>query len=116
LAALTLKRFRAAASFSGSPDQVAFGKSQPGLVPFDQGDIREYRLRSPIAYANSFKCPARLFYGDSEWVFRGSSRKTAMLAKQTGLDVESVEVPGDHFSSVPSAMLQSIELFRSNSR
>lgn len=113
LAALTSKRFRAAASFSGSPDQVAFAKSQPTLVPFDQGDVREFRLRSPIAYADGFKCPVRLFYGASEWGFPGPSRKTAMLAKQKGLDVEAVGVPGDHFSSVPEAMRQSIEFFGS---
>lgn len=113
LAAMAARRFRAAASFSGSPDQVAFGRSHPSLVPFDPGDVRESRLRSPIAYADSFKCPVRLFYGSSEWGFESLSRKTAMLAGQKGLDVEAVEVPGDHFSSVPMAMRQSIEFFGS---
>lgn len=113
LAAMATRRFRAAASFSGSPDQVAFGRSHPGLVPFDPGDVRESRLRSPIAYADSFKCPVRLLYGIAEWDLEGLSRKTARMAGQKGIDVEAVEVPGDHFSSAPEAMRQSIEFFGS---
>jgi dipeptidyl aminopeptidase/acylaminoacyl peptidase len=116
LAALTSKQFKAAAAFSASLDMVVLGYSRPEIVPFDKGDIREYRLRSPIAYANSFKCPVRLFYGSSEWGFRVPSQKTAALAKQKGLDVEAVAASGDHFTSVPAAMRQSIEFFSSNLR
>jgi hypothetical protein len=66
LTAMTTDRFRAAASFSGSPDQIAWSKGQESLVPFDTGDIHEFQMRSPIAFATSFKCPVRIYYGSRE--------------------------------------------------
>jgi dipeptidyl aminopeptidase/acylaminoacyl peptidase len=112
LAALTSNRFKAAASFSGSPDQVAWARGQSELVPFDTGDIREFRIRSPIAYASSFKCPVRLYYGSQEWFFSGSCQHTAKLAREKGMDVEAVSVSGDHFTAVPAELQKSIEFFR----
>jgi dipeptidyl aminopeptidase/acylaminoacyl peptidase len=112
LAALTSTRFRAAASFSGSPDQVAFARGQSELVPFNPADQKEYQMRSPLAFPRSFKCPTRLYFGDEEWAFKPSSRKTAEKARAAGLDVEAVEVPGDHSSSVPEAMRRAIAFFR----
>src|SRR5262249_38134257 len=55
LGALTSKRFRAATSFSGSPDQKAFLWGQTELAPFNYNDIPEIRMRSPVAWATSFK-------------------------------------------------------------
>jgi dienelactone hydrolase len=113
LAAMTSDRFRAAASLSGSPDQVAFVRSgYRDMAPFDPDDIRELQMRSPVAYATSFKCPARLYYGSQEIFFDKETRRTALLAKEKGLDVEAAKIPGDHFSSVPQAMKQAIEFFK----
>jgi dipeptidyl aminopeptidase/acylaminoacyl peptidase len=113
LAALTSERFRAATSLSGDPDQKAHTINHPDLVVFDRSDIREYRLRSSVAYATSFRCPARLFYGEEETIWAESpNRRTAMLAREAGLDVAAVEVPGDHFSSVPRGLRESIAFFR----
>jgi dipeptidyl aminopeptidase/acylaminoacyl peptidase len=113
LAALASDRFRAATSLSGDPDQVAHTINHPDLVVFDRTDIREYRLRSSVAYATSFRCPARLIYGDEETIWAESpNRRTAMLARGAGLDVESVEVPGDHSSSVPRGLRESIAFFK----
>lgn len=112
LAALTSNRFRAGASFSGSPDQVAFSRGQMELVPFDPKDQREYQMRSPLAFARSFQCPFRLLYGSREFVFALSSKKTAELAKAAGKDVEAISVPGDHFTSVEPAMKQCITFFQ----
>jgi dipeptidyl aminopeptidase/acylaminoacyl peptidase len=112
LAALATDRFQAAASFSGSPDQVAFTKGQPQLIPFDRSDPREFTLRSPLAYATKFKCPVRLYYGTQEAFFDASSRRTAELAKGKDLNVEAVRVPGNHNTHVPAAMKQSIEFFK----
>jgi dipeptidyl aminopeptidase/acylaminoacyl peptidase len=112
LAALTSPRFRAAAAFSGSPDQVSFVRGQMELVPFNPSDQKEYQMRSPLAFARSFKCPTRLYHGDEEWGFRPSSKKTAEKARAAGLDVEAVSVPGDHFTSVPEAMRRAIAFFR----
>jgi dipeptidyl aminopeptidase/acylaminoacyl peptidase len=112
LAALASPRFQAAASFSGSPDQIAFARGQSELVPFDPKDVVEFRMRSPIAYATGFRCPVRIYYGSQESLFAGPSQETAKLAKGANLDVEAVSVPGDHFSSVPAAMQKSIEFFK----
>jgi dipeptidyl aminopeptidase/acylaminoacyl peptidase len=112
LAAMASNRFRAAASLSGSPDQKANALSQPVLAVFDQSDPREFQLRSPVAYATSFKSPVRMYFGDQEGWATLSTQRTAELAKQKGLDVEAIEVPGDHFSSVPVAIRKSIEFFK----
>jgi dipeptidyl aminopeptidase/acylaminoacyl peptidase len=59
LSAQASPHFRAAASFSGCTDQVLLCKH--GIpqddIPFDTADPREFQLRSPLAYAGSFKCP-----------------------------------------------------------
>jgi dipeptidyl aminopeptidase/acylaminoacyl peptidase len=113
LAAMASDRFRAAASLSGSPDRVAFVEGGwRDAVPFDMTDIREFRVRSPVAYPYSFKCPTRLYHGSAEEFFRDSTRRTALLAKSHGLDVEAVVVPGDHMSSVPPALAKAVEFFR----
>jgi formylglycine-generating enzyme required for sulfatase activity len=111
LAALASKRFCAAAFFSGAPYWPAFAKSRD--LPFDRSDPREVQLRSPIAYASSFKCPLRLYHGTEEARFFGlMSQRTAALAKRRGLDVEVVEVEGTHGSHVPRSMMQSIAYFQ----
>jgi dipeptidyl aminopeptidase/acylaminoacyl peptidase len=113
LAAMASNRFRAAASLSGSADRIEFVRGgYDRAVPFDQSDIREFRMRSAVAYAGSFKCPVRLFHGSEETFFDAETRRTALLAKGRGLDVEAVVVPGDHFSSVPGALQQAIAFFR----
>jgi hypothetical protein len=37
----------------------------------------------------------------------------AEIAQTKGLDVEAIEVPGDHFSAIPEAIARSIAFFRS---
>ena len=113
LTAMTTSRFRAAVAFSGSPDQIAWTKPRPEVVPFDKSNLREYRMRSPIAFATSFKCPVRMYYGSVELLFAPLTRQMATMAKQKSLDVEAVQVPGNHFTAVPDAMLKSIAFFRS---
>ena len=106
--------FRGAASFSGSPDQVTFVRGlRKELVPFNATDKHELIMRSPLAFASSFKSPARLYYGTEEPYFHLSSLRTASIAKKRGLDVRAIQVKGDHYSSVNGAMLQSIAFFRS---
>ena len=113
LGAMTTSRFKAAASFSGSPDQVAFARGQDELVVFDKGNQREFEMRSPLAYYKSFKCPARLYYGDDEFAFKFGTKKLAEKAAGAGTDVKAVEVPGDHFAAVDPAMRQAIAFFQS---
>jgi dienelactone hydrolase len=112
LAAMTSNRFRAAASFSGSPDQGVWARGQPELIPFDPSDQREFQMRSPLAFPRSFKCPLRLYYGSQEFFFASSSQRTAELAQAAGLDVQAMSVPGDHMSMVEPAMTQAITFFQ----
>ena len=114
LAALTSPRFRAAASFSGAPDAIAWSRGQTELVVFDPSNLREFQMRSAIAFAGSFKCPTRLYYGSEERLFADASRVTAARAKKKELDVEAMRVPGDHFSAVPEEIQQSIRFFQSH--
>lgn len=113
LASQASGRFRAVASFSGSPDQklllrLGFPKDK---IPFDQADPREFQMRSPLAYAASLKSPTRIYYGSQEPVFDLTSRRAADLAKEAGLDVEAVVTQGNHESHVPASVRQSIEFF-----
>jgi dipeptidyl aminopeptidase/acylaminoacyl peptidase len=109
--AMTSRRFRAAASFSGALNPAALAQEQPELVPFDRQDLREFFMRSPIAFAGSIKCPVRVYRGSQE-PFRDDTEKLAFHAKAAGLDVEAITVPGDHQSSVMPAMRQAIDFFK----
>jgi dienelactone hydrolase len=113
LAAMTSKRFRACVSFSGSADQVAWSRLEEGVVPFDKKDKKEFEMRSPLAYPKSFKCPVRAYYGSEEIIFEFSLKKLAEKATAAGLDVQAIEVDGDHETAVPPAMRQAIAFFQS---
>ena len=117
LTALAYPHFRAAASFSGSPDAVGYTRHALAIgnqadVPFDYRDVRELQLRSARAYAGSFKCPARLFYGTEEGHFALSTKPTANLAREHGLDVQAIAVEGGHASAEDAEMRMAIDFFR----
>lgn len=119
LAAQASWRFRAAAAFDASPDQQLLyngSASKPGVhkeVVFDPKDLRELQVRSPLAYAGSFKCPARLYYSTEASVYvHHPGRRAAEVAKRRGLDVEAIQVEGSHLSHVAPAMKQSIAFFK----
>jgi dienelactone hydrolase len=112
LAAMTSKRFKGCASFSGSPDQVAFVRGQQDLAPFDPKDRQELIMRSPLAFPKSFKCPARLYWGADEFEFSMATKALAEKSKAAGLDVQAIEVPGDHMTAVDPAMTQAISFFK----
>ena len=92
---------------------MAFARGQEELVPFDQTKPLEFAMRSPLAYYQSFKCPARLYYGDEEFAFKFSTKKLAEKATAVGADVKAVEVPGDHFTAADPAIRQAITFFQS---
>jgi formylglycine-generating enzyme required for sulfatase activity len=114
LAALASNRFRAAAAFDGFP---YWPFAEDPNLPFDKSDPREIQLRSAIAYAGSLKCPLRIYHQARD---RGPlveyvsliSRRMVVLAKNRGLDVDDVEIEGDHMSIVPPAVRQSIAFFQ----
>jgi dipeptidyl aminopeptidase/acylaminoacyl peptidase len=111
LAAEASRRFRAAASYSASPDQALLARHAKIDLPFDKTDARELQLRSPLAYAGSFKCPVRIYYATHDHFVR-ASRRTAEVAKEADLDVEAVRMEGDHGSIVPAAVKQSVRFFQ----
>lgn len=117
LAALVYPDFRAAASFSGSPDAVGYTRhalaiGDQAAIPFDYRDTRELQLRSARVYAASFKCPARLFYGTEEKHFALSTQPTANLAREHGLDVQAIAVEGGHSSARDAEIRMAIDFFR----
>jgi dipeptidyl aminopeptidase/acylaminoacyl peptidase len=112
-AAMASKRIRAAASYSASPDQALLVKHAKIDLPFDKANARELQLRSPLAYAASFKCPVRIYYATQDH-FVLTSRRTAELAKERALDVEAVQLEGDHGSIVLPGIKESIKFFQRN--
>jgi formylglycine-generating enzyme required for sulfatase activity len=111
LATLASNRFRAAASFDGACYRPEFVTRAPSM-PYDSSDLRESLLRSPIVYASRFKCPLRLYFAtESASIGQMMSRRTAALAKRRGLDVEALEIEGNHGTHVAWAIPQSIAFF-----
>ena len=112
-------RFRAAASFDGSPDlQLLYNgsASKPGThreVVFDPRQTRELEVRSPLAYARSVKAPVRLYYSDEATaIISLPTRRLVELARARGVDAAAVGVSGSHMNHVVRAIPQSIAFFR----
>jgi dienelactone hydrolase len=110
LAALTAMKtgdLRAATSLCGCMNQSL----NDDIAPYPASDLDEVAIRSPLAFAKSFKSPFRLFYGSEEFLLSGGNETTATRAKASGLDVVARSVPGDHFTSVPQAIQQTLQFF-----
>jgi dienelactone hydrolase len=114
LAAMASPRFRAAAAISGAPDQEIVIK-RGSDYPFDKADPREMQIRSATAYAGSFKCPLRIYYGKDEVNIHLMNQRTAALARERGLDVQALQIEGNHMTCVPEAIKQSIAFFQKSS-
>jgi dipeptidyl aminopeptidase/acylaminoacyl peptidase len=115
LAALASPRFRAVAAFDATPDLAVFFR--PGQeykeVPFDLGDPRELEVRSPLAYARSLKCPARLYYSEQAAPhLEQMTLRFVEVAKGRGLDAGAERVHGNHISMAAPAARRSIDFFR----
>jgi|SoiMethySBSTD1v2_1073268.scaffolds.fasta_scaffold36064_4 dipeptidyl aminopeptidase/acylaminoacyl peptidase len=115
LAGMATPAFKGIASFGGSLDQAALvdGWEKQKLVPFDQSNPKEFELRSPLAYATSLKSPTRLYVGSQDFFHLAASRKLAEVAQAKKLDVETLTVSGNHYTSVPEAITKSIVFFKS---
>jgi dienelactone hydrolase len=113
LAAMASHQFRAAAAFSGSTNQLvgALVGTRPPPAVFDTSDLEEFEMRSPAAYATSFQCPVRMFYGNSEPFYEAWIQETARRAQKNKLDVAAVPVPGDHWSALPREIAEALEFF-----
>jgi pimeloyl-ACP methyl ester carboxylesterase len=116
LAAESSKIFRAAASLSGSPDQVLYLKLAPGAkerAPFDYADERELVMRSPLAFAAYVKCPLRIYYGSDEPQFEFTSADMVKIGREHGQDVQIVVEQGNHNTHVSLSIPDSIKFFES---
>ena len=113
LTAMSTKYYNKAASFSGSPDQVIYCKYgiPAKIIPFDTLNAKEFEMRSPLAYAGSFKCPVRIYYGTNEPHFHLSTLQTVAISKKKGLDVKSEQIEGGHEDAVPEEMKLAIKFF-----
>lgn len=112
-------RFRAAASFDGSPDQQLLyngSATKPGShreVVFDPNDVRELQVRSPLAYVLSVKTPVRLYYSrEASALAKRPSQRFVAQARAREVDARAVSVWGSHMSHVARAMPRSIEFFK----
>ena len=115
LTAMLTTEIKAAASFSGSPDQMIYCKYgiPTKIIPFDTNDVREFEMRSPLSYAGSFKVPMRIYYGSNEPHFKLSGEQMVKYAKEAGKKIEIIQVTGDHMSAIPEEIERSIRFFRS---
>ena len=117
LTSMSYKHFKKAVSFSGLPDMLSNYKYviDPNDIPFDTTNTKELKMRSPMAYANSFKCPVRMYFGTEEpWILGSTSQQTAAIAKINGLDVKALVVHGGHMSAVEGEMKLAINFFNEN--
>jgi dipeptidyl aminopeptidase/acylaminoacyl peptidase len=114
LTAMISKSICKASSFSASPDQILYCRYgiDPNMIPFDTANPKEFQVRSPLAYAGSFKCPVRIFYGTQEPHFRKSSQQTAAIAKESKMDAEAIEVEGGHMSALEGEIKLAIKFFK----
>ncbi|MDL2402241.1 alpha/beta hydrolase family protein [Rhizobium mayense] len=113
LAAMSTKRFRAAAPMSGNPDAFAFFHRYPEDIRFNAKNPREFQMRSAICYAHSFKCPLRVMHANQE---ANIEPRLALLSKRAlagGVKMELATVQGSHNSALPGEIEQSIQFFRS---
>jgi dipeptidyl aminopeptidase/acylaminoacyl peptidase len=102
--------YKAAAALDGYVDMKAWAAGSPDAhVPYDRNDPREVRVRNPMAYARSIRCPLRLYAGKDG---REVNAPLAAMAKQAGKDCELVVVRGDHLAMVAPAVQQAIAWFR----
>ncbi len=81
------------------------------IIPYAPGDPAELRMRSALVFATSFRCPTRMFWGNEEDGVGKSNRAAAERARSAGLDVDAIEVPGDHHTMVIPASARAIAFF-----
>lgn len=110
LTAMMPSPYRAAAALDGYVDMADWAAfSPPEQVPYDPTDHQEVRVRNPMAFVASLRCPLKLYAGrDGQDV----NRPLAARAKELGKDCELVVVPGDHFAMVAPAVRNAIVWFR----
>jgi dipeptidyl aminopeptidase/acylaminoacyl peptidase len=110
LVAMLPSPYRAAAALDGYVDMATWAARSPqAYVPYDPDDPREVRVRDPMAFAASLRCPLRLYVGEDG---RAVNAPLAAAARRAGKDCVSVEVRGDHQAMVAPAVRRAVVWFR----
>jgi dipeptidyl aminopeptidase/acylaminoacyl peptidase len=96
--------YKAAASFDGYVDMRGWAAGSPDpLVPYDRNSLEEVKIRNPMRFADSIRCPLRLYAGDDTKEVNGP---LAAQAKLAGKDCKLVIVKGDHQAMVAPSVQQ----------
>ena len=110
LASMLTSPYRAAAALDGYVDMETWAKHSPDAhVPYNRADRDEVRVRNPMAFVESIRCPLKLYVGDAG---RAVNARLAASARKAGKDCELVVVGGDHLGMVSQAVQQAIAWFR----
>jgi dipeptidyl aminopeptidase/acylaminoacyl peptidase len=102
--------YNAAAAFDGYVDMETWAAGSPAEnIQYDRNASEEVRVRNPMAFVGSIRCPLKLYAGDNGRVVNAP---LAAAARQAGKDCELVVVGGDHQAMVAPAVQQAITWFR----
>jgi dipeptidyl aminopeptidase/acylaminoacyl peptidase len=112
LASMMSGEFRAAASFSGSPDQQSFCHDWADIVPFDISNVDEIRIRSPLRFPESVCCPLFLYAGNEEEKYAQQNQSLATAAQKLGRPVTFTMVTGDHYTALKFEFPNAIQKFK----
>ena len=97
LAATATDSFRAAFAFGGRADLRDVGEAGYEGQLFDQSNVTEVRIRSPIHWAKHIKRPVYHFEGDQDYVM--DVVNMGVYARRAGAPMQAHVVPGgDHFT------------------
>ncbi len=113
LAAMLPSPYKAAASLDGHVDMDSWAAGSPdAFIPYDRNVREEVRVRNPMAFIASLRCPLKLYAGDNG---REVNAPLAASAQRLNKDCELVVVPGDHLAMVRPAVQQALAWFREQS-
>jgi dipeptidyl aminopeptidase/acylaminoacyl peptidase len=102
--------YKAAAAYDGFLDMTAMAAESPlELIPFDRRDQNEIRVRNPLAFAASIRCPLRLYATREGSIYSSALQKSA---KEAGKDCEMMVIHGDHMTMVKPAVQETIKWFK----
>jgi dipeptidyl aminopeptidase/acylaminoacyl peptidase len=116
LAAEASPAFRAVTSNFGLHDLLLLSKLMPpedrARFTFDIADPHEFEVRSPLAYATSLKCPARLYYPHGDPFIAPTNIRLAEVARQHHLNVTATEISGDAKTAIIESFRQALAFFQ----
>lgn len=114
LCAMTPTPYRAAAALDAHVDMERFlAGCTTEFIPYNSALPQEVRMRNPMAFAASLRCPLRLYAGDGA---REVDAALAARAQQAGKDCQLVDVGGGHLEMIAPAVQRAIAWFRQESR